>query len=167
MNMSQLLEGIGELQTQIEELNPRNGVDRDQQSLALVSPLPNWRGLRQFDETNRELKGIRESMVEVNNSIERERREGKGKTGLARAIDDLKQRRSRMQAKEDRAEREMRDLEHRLERARAREERGRERSGSRRPAEQAPRKRLRRSTDRWQATIFLAGSIEDPVISIS
>ncbi|KAK6049323.1 hypothetical protein COOONC_13172, partial [Cooperia oncophora] len=126
MNMSQLLEGIDEL----------NGVDRDQQSLALVEPSPELERIqRQIDETNRELKGIRDSMVEVNNSIERERREGKGRTGSARAIDDLKQRRSRLQAKEDRVEREMRDLEHRLERAWAREERGRERSGSRRPAE--------------------------------
>uniref|UniRef100_A0A7I4YCT7 Pre-mRNA-splicing factor CWC25 n=1 Tax=Haemonchus contortus TaxID=6289 RepID=A0A7I4YCT7_HAECO len=117
LNLPQLHKDTDELKTSLEELNSQNVVDEDPQPRAAREPSPEMeRILRQMSKTERELKEVRDAMLEVNQSIEREREECKEKSGSTRTIDDLKQRRSRLQAREDRVEREMQDLERRLER---------------------------------------------------
>ncbi|PIO75223.1 hypothetical protein TELCIR_02745 [Teladorsagia circumcincta] len=117
LNLPQLQIDMDELKASLKELNSQNVVDVDPQPCAAREPSPKMeRILRQMGETERELKEVRDAMVEVNQSIERELRECKGESGSTRMIDDSKQRRSRLQAREDRVEREMRDLERRLER---------------------------------------------------
>uniref|UniRef100_A0A7I4YVF3 Shootin-1 n=1 Tax=Haemonchus contortus TaxID=6289 RepID=A0A7I4YVF3_HAECO len=153
LNLSQLHRDMDELKTSLKEPNTQNVVDEDPQPRAAREPSPEMeRILRQMGETERELKEVRDAMLEVNQSIEREREECKGKSGSTRTIDDLKQRRSRLQAREDRVEREMQDLERQLEREEIKRSRKRSLSHSRtrEHSEEARRSCDSRSTGRDQ-----------------
>ncbi|KAK6017595.1 zinc knuckle [Ostertagia ostertagi] len=119
LNIPQLFTDVSALCT-LSEMSSTNVIGRNARSSAPVEPSPEMeRILHQMGETERELREARDALLEVNNSIEKERQEGKGRVGSARLIDDLKERRTRLQAREDRVEREMRDLERRLERVKA------------------------------------------------
>uniref|UniRef100_A0A7I4YVX8 Cytospin-A n=1 Tax=Haemonchus contortus TaxID=6289 RepID=A0A7I4YVX8_HAECO len=153
LNLPQLHRDMDEMKSSLKELNSQNVVDEDPQPRAAREPSPEMeRILRQMSKTERELKEVRDAMLEVNQSIEREREECKGKSGSTRTIDDLKQRRSRLQAMEDRVEREMQDLERRLEREEIRRSRKRSLSHSRtrEHSEGARRSNDSRSTRRDQ-----------------
>ncbi|KAK6031473.1 hypothetical protein OSTOST_02377, partial [Ostertagia ostertagi] len=143
LNLPQLQRDMNELMASLKELNSQNVVDVNSQPASEMERI-----LRQMGETERELKEVRDAMLEVNQSIERERRECKGRSGSTRTIDDLKQRRSRLQAREDRVEREMRDLERRLEREEAL--RSLSHSRTREHSEEARRSCDSRSTGRDQ-----------------
>ncbi|XGW13493.1 hypothetical protein V3C99_000091 [Haemonchus contortus] len=88
LNLPQLHKDMDELKTSLKELNSQNVVDEDPQPRAAREPSPEMeRILRQMSKTERELKEVRDAMLEVNQSIEREREECKGKSGSTRTID--------------------------------------------------------------------------------
>ncbi|KAK5971506.1 hypothetical protein GCK32_018151, partial [Trichostrongylus colubriformis] len=105
-----------------EEMGMRNsGVDT---TTAPVEPCPELERIRrQISETEKELNAAREATLKANRSIEKEREDNQGRASSSKTMDRLRDWRRSCQARESRLQREMRDLETRLEREIRRQDR--------------------------------------------
>ncbi|KAK5964384.1 hypothetical protein GCK32_010051 [Trichostrongylus colubriformis] len=118
LNISQLSLDIRTLHGRFEEWSSRlSHGNTTTMASAPAEPTPEVERIRRLmNETEKELKEVRDAMLVINRDIEKEwQREG-GRVSSTKRIDELKERRKRCQSKEEMLEKEMRDLQLRLER---------------------------------------------------
>ncbi|PIO77829.1 hypothetical protein TELCIR_00008 [Teladorsagia circumcincta] len=147
INLAQLSDDIKGLCERFDELSLRlPNIDTSRTTTPAEPSSELDRILRQMDETEKELHGVRKETFEINLLIEKTWQKDRSTD----AIDHLKVKRRRLQSKESRLEEEMRDLELRLER---------EKNGKHRNAEEKTRSRGRDRTmeERTQRTASREG----------
>ncbi|KAK5968142.1 hypothetical protein GCK32_013453, partial [Trichostrongylus colubriformis] len=113
LNASQLSSDIRNFHERFNEFISRASDIDARRTPSPMEPSPELSRIRrQMEETEKELQAVRRETLDVNHSIERAWRKDRGMA----AVDDLKEKRQRLQSKESRLQQEMRDLQGRLER---------------------------------------------------